>query len=85
MAYDEGKDKLIQDFEHEDGLHVGVYSYDEGDHRVQIGPRTYRTQSGELRYAKVGRLSQAELAWLCEFGKVILTMPRPSPKREPVL
>ncbi len=63
MGYDDTKDKMLKEWEFS-GLHVSVHSYDNGAPKLQIGPRTYKKTDGEVGFAKVGRLSCSETAWL---------------------
>lgn len=62
MAFDKNLDKQIFEEEVEIGnniIKVGVYSYNEGPKKMQL-IRQNKTQEGELRFAKLGRLSKEE-------------------------
>jgi hypothetical protein len=64
MAYDKSKDVCI--FERsigDDGkeLKVSVFSYNGGEMKLQIGPRTYVKRNGSVGFNKVGRLTFDEV------------------------
>ncbi len=62
MAFDKELDKQIYEEEIEMGnniIKVGVYSYNEGPKKMQL-IRQSKTQEGELRFAKLGRLTKEE-------------------------
>jgi len=65
MAYENDKDKLVKkcgSFPVENGeeIAVGIYSYNEGDEKIQIS-RTYTKGNGESGQKAIGRLKHAEL------------------------
>jgi len=69
MAYQKEKDILVKvwAFEGEgesDTLEVGIYQYNGGDKKLQIGPRTFERKNGDMGHRKAGRLTVAETAWL---------------------
>jgi len=63
MPYDQSLDKeLFKESKEFDGTRVtvGVFQYNEGEKKLQI-VRENRTQSDEWRFAKVGRMTKAEV------------------------
>jgi len=65
MAFDKSKDKVIQEWELDNGddkkLMVSVMSYNDGEPKLQIGPRTYLKRNGGVGYGKSGRLTMDEV------------------------
>ena len=65
MAYNKDLDKELwgKSIEGDDGksLEFKVFSYNGGDTKFQIGPRTYAKRNGEPGFAKAGRLSATEV------------------------
>lgn len=74
MAFDESKDKMLQEWR-SGGLVVSVRQYNDGARKLQIGPREVEKKDGEMTHRKAGRLSGEEWTWLesiaVEIGKVI--------------
>jgi hypothetical protein len=66
MAFDASKDKVLQSWRCEEtGLVVSIHQYDEGQPKVQIGPRILKKKDGSDRAPlKAGRLSMEDLLWL---------------------
>ncbi|MEA2060469.1 MAG: hypothetical protein U9P10_08195 [Thermodesulfobacteriota bacterium] len=64
-GYDPEKDKLIKEWKCEEtGLMVSIHQYNEGEPKVQIGPRILKKKDGTDRApSKAGRLSIEDLAW----------------------
>lgn len=64
-GYDPEKDKLIKAWKCEEtGLIVSIHQYNEGEPKVQIGPRILKKKDGTDRApSKAGRLSIEDLAW----------------------
>ena len=63
MPYDSNMDKSLfsKAYESETGrLTVSIFSYNNGAKKLQIS-RENRTGEGELRFAKMGRLSKEEV------------------------
>ena len=65
MAYNKDLDKVlwekgITDDESGRTLLFSVHSYNGGDAKFQIGPRTYTKANGEPGYGKAGRLTIPE-------------------------
>ncbi|MBU4501944.1 MAG: hypothetical protein KKA79_05075 [Nanoarchaeota archaeon] len=62
MAFDKSLDKELFsetiDFERT-RINVGVYSYNEGDKKLQLG-RENANAAGEWNFAKLGRMTKAE-------------------------
>ena len=42
-------------------LKVSVFSYNGGEMKLQIGPRTYIKRNGDMGFGKAGRMSLAEV------------------------
>ncbi|HJN57172.1 hypothetical protein CL615_02765 [archaeon] len=63
MAFDKNLDKELfsetKEFE-TSKLKVGVYSYNDGEKKLQISRET-RNQDGEWKFAKVGRMFKDEV------------------------
>lgn len=69
MPYDAKLDKqLFSKFieDEDDKLTVSVYSYNNGAKKLQIS-RESKDQEGNLRFAKMGRLTKAELQAILPF------------------
>jgi len=68
MAFDKSKDKVIKEWEIDNGndqkLMVSIMSYNGGDQKLQIGPRTYTKRNGGTGYGKAGRLTMEEVTFL---------------------
>jgi hypothetical protein len=69
MAYQKSLDKEIASWakepeDSESNLYVSVMQYNDGERKVQIGPRSSTLKSGKVRYNKAGRLNADEIAWL---------------------
>ena len=65
MAYNKDLDKVLYETEIVDDesgkkLMISVHSYNGGDAKLQIGPRTYTKRNGEPGFGKAGRLTIAE-------------------------
>ena len=63
MPYDSSLDECIFSKAHEtdfDKITVSVQSYNKGAKKLQI-TRQNKTQDGELRYTKLGRMTKAEV------------------------
>ncbi len=62
MAFNRALDKELFSAEIGDnGLKVGIFSYNGGDKKFQIGPRTYTKKDGTTGFNKVGRMSMNEV------------------------
>ena len=69
MGWDKEKDVALKewDIEGEKGvLKVSVNSYNDGDKKLQIGPRTFEKRGGSTGYGKAGRLTADETKRLIE-------------------
>lgn len=68
MAFDKSKDNVLQEWELDNGndskLMVSVVSYNNGNPKLQIGPRTYIKRNGETGFGKSGRLNMNEVTFL---------------------
>ena len=69
MPYDSSLDEALfqKTWENDNGrLTVSVYSYNNGAKKLQIS-RENRTTDGELRFAKMGRLTKEEATAILPF------------------
>ena len=66
MPYDPGKDEVLKKWRCEEtGLMITINRYDNGEAKLQIGPRILKKQDGSDRApAKAGRLTIEDLMWL---------------------
>jgi hypothetical protein len=66
MPYDPSKDEVIKQWHcKETGLSVSIQRYNEGEAKVQIGPRILLKKDGTERApAKAGRLTIEDVLWL---------------------
>jgi len=70
MAFDNSKDKVIKSWSF-NGLEISVRSYDGGDRKVQIGPRTFERRDGSVGHRKAGRLTSDEFDFLASISAEI--------------
>ena len=61
MAFNKSLDKELASYEIGDGLKIGVYSYNGGEKKLQIGPRVYEKKDGSTGFRKAGRMTADEL------------------------
>jgi hypothetical protein len=68
MPYDPSKDEMLKQWRCEEtGLLISIHRYDNGEAKLQIGPRILRKQDGSDRApVKAGRLTIEDLMWLYE-------------------
>ena len=67
MAFDPEKDKILKKWNCEEtGLVVSINQYDEGEPKLQIGPRVFKKRDGGESQRKAGRLSIEDLIWFYE-------------------
>ncbi|MFH1061710.1 MAG: hypothetical protein V1747_02330 [Candidatus Omnitrophota bacterium] len=69
MAYNAELDKNLfsKSWENEvDKITVSVYAYNEGQKKLQIS-RNSRDKEGEFRFAKLGRMTKAEVVAILPF------------------
>ena len=65
MPYDPEKDKTIKSWKCEEtGLLISINQYNEGEPKVQIGPRVFARKDGTQRQGKAGRLTVEDFLWL---------------------
>ncbi|MCP4747929.1 MAG: hypothetical protein GY874_17600 [Desulfobacteraceae bacterium] len=66
MPYDPEKDKVIKKWHCEEtGLIISINRYDQGEAKVQIGPRILKKKDGSDRApVKAGRLTIEDMMWL---------------------
>ena len=68
MPFDPSKDKTLKAWQCDDtGLIVSINQYDNGQPKLQIGPRMVQKKGGgPAAPAKAGRLSYEEVRWLAD-------------------
>jgi hypothetical protein len=65
MPFDPEKDKVMKKWKCEEtGLVVSINQYDDGEPKVQIGPRVFTRRDGGESQRKAGRLTIEDLSWL---------------------
>ena len=65
MPFDPEKDKVLKSWRCEDtGLVVTINQYNQGEPKVQIGPRVFVKKDGSESQRKAGRLSMEDVLWL---------------------
>lgn len=66
MAFDPSKDKILKAWKCEEtGLIVSINQYDQGEPKLQIGPRILqRKEGGQRTPVKAGRLTVEDVDWL---------------------
>jgi len=65
MPFDPEKDKVMKKWKCEEtGLVVSINQYDDGEPKVQIGPRVFTRKDGGESQRKAGRLTIEDLSWL---------------------
>lgn len=73
MAFDKTKDKQLYSIKI-GNLYLSVYSYDEREPKVQIGPREIEKNDGSTTFTKPGRLSKDEFEEIINQKDRILNM-----------
>jgi len=67
MAFDPEKDKVLKKWKcDETGLVVSINQYDQGEPKLQIGPRVFVKKDGTETQRRAGRLSVEDLLWFYE-------------------
>ena len=69
MGYNKDLDEELWFDEIKDGddvLRVSIFSYNGGEKKLQIGPRTHEKKDGGFSYRKAGRLSVYETGCLSD-------------------
>ncbi|MFO7963482.1 MAG: hypothetical protein R6U50_06150 [Desulfobacterales bacterium] len=65
MPFDPEKDAVLKSWRcDETGLVVSIHRYNQGEAKVQIGPRIFIKKDGTESQRKAGRLSMEDLLWL---------------------
>ena len=65
MPFDPEKDKVLKFWRSEDtGLIISINSYNDGEAKVQIGPRVFVKKDGSESQRRAGRLSMEDMLWL---------------------
>ena len=64
-AFDPEKDKVLKEWQSEDtGLVISINQYNDGEPKLQIGPRMIAKKDGTERKARAGRLSIEDVLWM---------------------
>jgi hypothetical protein len=65
MPFDAEKDKVLKFWRSEEtGLIISINSYNDGEAKVQIGPRIFVKKDGSESQRRAGRLSMEDTLWL---------------------
>ena len=65
MPFDPEKDKILKKWKCEEtGLLITINQYNEGEAKVQIGPRAFTKKDGNEVQRKAGRLTMEDLMWV---------------------
>ena len=67
MAFDSSKDEVIKSWSF-NGLEISVRSYNGGEKKLQIGPRTFERRDGSVGHRKAGRLTSDEFDFLASIS-----------------
>lgn len=76
MGFNKDLDVAVGEWERKDEdsgtvLQVSVRRYNDGDPKLQVGPRTFTNNKGEEKFRKAGRLSEEESLWLLSLSDSI--------------
>ena len=67
MAFDPSMDKVLKKWKcDETGLVVSINQYGNGEPKLQIGPREFKTKAGKEAQRKAGRMTIEDLMWFYE-------------------
>ena len=65
MPFDPSKDEIVKQWKcDETGLVVSINRYNQGEAKVQIGPRVFTKKDGSESQRKAGRLTIEDILWL---------------------
>jgi hypothetical protein len=65
MPFEPDKDKIIKSWKCEGtGLLISINRYNDGEPKVQIGPRVFTKKDGSESQRKAGRLTIEDILWL---------------------
>jgi hypothetical protein len=65
MPFDPSKDEIVKQWKCDDtGLLVTINRYNQGEAKVQIGPRIFIKKDGSESQRKAGRLTIEDVLWL---------------------
>lgn len=65
MPFDKEKDKVIKEWKSEEtGLVISINQYNEGEPKVQVGPRMVMKKDGTESQRRAGRLTMEDVMWL---------------------
>ena len=65
MPFDPSKDEIVKKWKCEEtGLVVTINRYNQGEAKVQIGPRVFTKKDGSESQRKAGRLTIEDILWL---------------------
>ena len=64
MPFDPEKDKILKKWKCEEtGLIVSINRYDQGEPKLQIGPRVFIKKDGNESQRRAGRMTVEDLLW----------------------
>ncbi len=64
MAFEPEKDRVLKKWQcKETGLVVSINQYNNGEPKLQIGPRVFKKKNGGESQRKAGRLTIEDLLW----------------------
>jgi hypothetical protein len=65
MAFDPTKDKVLKQWKcDQTGLVISINRYDNGEAKIQIGPRIFIKKNGGESQRRAGRLTMEDITWL---------------------
>jgi hypothetical protein len=67
MPFDPEKDKILKKWKSEEtGLIVSINQYENGEPKLQIGPRVFVKKDGNESQRRAGRMTIEDLLWFYE-------------------
>jgi hypothetical protein len=67
MPFEPDKDKIVKSWKSEEtGLLISINRYNDGEAKLQIGPRVFVKKDGSESQRKAGRLTIEDVLWLYE-------------------
>lgn len=65
MPFDPNKDKIVKSWRCDDtGLVISINRYNEGEAKLQIGPRIFTKKDGSESQRRAGRMNIEDVLWL---------------------
>jgi len=67
MPFDPEMDKVLKKWKSDEtGLVISINQYGNGEPKLQIGPRVFKTKEGKESQRKAGRMTIEDLMWFYE-------------------